>query len=119
MIGTLLIGWRPSAAWELSGKVRLASGLPTTPFIMTGATAGQLDFSRYNAGPRLPVFHALDLRGDRRWSWRGVQLVAYIDVQNIYARKNVSQLVWNERKQRVESDEALGILPSIGVNLEF
>ena len=48
-----------------------------------------------------------------------MQLVTYIDVQNIYARKNVSQLVWNERKQRVETDEALGILPSIGVNLEF
>lgn len=70
-------------------------------------------------GTRLPTFHALDLRADRRWNWRGVQLVTYLDVQNIYNRKNVSQFTWNERKQRVEADESLGVLPSLGVRVEF
>ena len=55
----------------------------------------------------------------RRWNWRGVQLVTYLDVQNIYNRKNVSQFTWNERKQRVETDESLGVLPSLGVRVEF
>ena len=118
-IGNLLVGWRPGPKWELSGKLRVATGLPTTPFVTTGPGAGQLDFSRYNAGDRLPLFHALDLRVDRRWSWRGVQLVTYLDVQNVYGRKNVSQFTWDERKQRVETDESLGVLPSLGVNLEF
>ncbi len=119
VIGNLVVGWRPSASWELSGKFRVSSGLPATPFLTTGAQAGQLDFSRYNAAGRLPTFHALDLRADRRWSWRGVQLATYVDVQNVYGRKNVSQRVWNERKQLVEDDETLGVLPSVGVMLEF
>ncbi len=119
VIGNLLVGWRPNPSWELSGKFRISSGLPTTPFITTGASAGQLDFTRYNADRRLPTFHALDLRADRRWSWRGVQLATYVDVQNVYGRKNISQRVWNERKQLVEEDETLGVLPSVGVMLEF
>jgi len=119
VIGNLLLGWRPNPRWELSGKLRVASGLPTTPFVTSGSGAGRLDFTRYNAGGRLPAFHALDLRADRRWNWRGVQLITYLDVQNIYNRRNVSQLAWNERKQRVEQDESLGVLPSVGVNLEF
>jgi hypothetical protein len=119
VISNLLVGWRPNPGWEVSGKFRAAGGLPTTPLLTTGPAAGQLDFSRYNAGGRLPVFHALDLRADRRWSWRGVQLVLYLDVQNVYGRKNVSQFTWDERKRRVESDESLGVLPSVGVNLEF
>ncbi|MDH4347984.1 MAG: TonB-dependent receptor, partial [Gemmatimonadota bacterium] len=118
-IGNLLLGWRPNVAWEVSGKFRFATGLPSTPFITSGPGAGQLDFSRYQEGPRLPTFHALDLRVDRRWNWRSVQLVTYLDVQNVYNRQNVSQYTWDERKQEVTADESLGVLPTIGINLEF
>jgi hypothetical protein len=119
VIGNLLVGWRVNRAWEISSKLRVASGLPTTPFIGTGPNSGQSDFTRYNAGPRLPTFHSLDLRIDRRWSFRGWQLDLYIDVQNVYGRKNVSQIVWNPRIGAPEPNESLGVLPSIGVNVEF
>ncbi len=118
-IANLLIGWRPNRSWELSGKFRFATGLPSTPFVTAGPLAGQLDFSRYNAGARLPVFHALDVRVDRRWSFQGWQLVLYLDVQNAYGRSNVSAFRWNARTQSPEADESLGVLPSIGVNVEF
>lgn len=49
----------------------------------------------------------------------GVQLVTYLDVQNLYGRANVSRYTWNQRTGRVEADESLGVLPSIGVNVEF
>lgn len=119
VIGNLLAGWRINRAWELSGKFRVASGLPTTPFLTSGLDAGQLDFSQYNDGPRLPTFHALDVRIDRRWSFRGWQLDLYLDVQNVYGRKNVSQIAWNPRIGGPEPNESLGVLPSIGVNIEF
>ncbi len=118
-IGTLLAGYRFNPWWELSGKFRIATGQPTTPFLTTGPLAGTLDFGRYNAGPRLPTFHALDLRLNRRWSFAGWQLLAYVDIQNVYARANVSRLQWNARLQAVEPDESLGILPTIGLNVEF
>jgi hypothetical protein len=119
VISNLLAGWRINSAWELSGKFRIATGLPTTPYVESGPDAGRLDFTRYNAGPRLPTFHALDLRIDRRWSFRGWQLDVYIDVQNVYGRTNVSQYQWNPRIGAAEPNESLGVLPSIGVNIEF
>lgn len=119
LIGNFVLGWRPNARWELSGKFRVASGLPTTPYFTTGPTAGQQDFAQWNEGERLPLFHALDLRVDRRWSLRRVQLVGYLDVQNVYGRKNVSGLTWDQRTLRVERNESIGVLPSIGFSVEF
>jgi hypothetical protein len=118
-IANILAGYRFNAAWEVSGKFRLATGLPSTPFITEGIYTGRLDFSQYNAGPRLPLFNALDVRVDRRWSFRGWQLEVYIDIQNIYGRNNVSGYRWNPRDQAPEADESLGILPTIGVNVQF
>lgn len=118
-IGTVSAGYRLNPRWEVSGKFRVATGLPTTPFDTAGPNAGRLDFTRYNAGPRLPVFHQLDARVDRRWAFRGWQLVAYLDVQNVYGRENVSGYRWDQRTQTVEADQSLGVLPSIGINIEF
>jgi hypothetical protein len=110
-----LLGWRPNARWEFSGRVRSSAGLPTTPF----TSDGRLDFARYNDGDRLPTFFALDVRIDRRFVFRKSQLVTYIDVQNASGRNNVSQIVWDARKRAAISDRSIGVLPSIGVNWEF
>ena len=118
-ISTVLAGWRPDSRWELSGKYRLSTGLPTTPYITAGPDAGRLDFTRYNAGPRLPSVRALDLRADRRWSFRTWQLAAYVDFQNVTGRENVSGYRWNPRDQVVEAESSIGFLPSIGVNIEW
>lgn len=115
MVFNALLGWRPNARWEYSGRVRSAAGLPTTPF----TSDGRLDFSRYNAGERLPVFFALDVRVDRRFTFRRSQLVTYIDVQNATARKNVSQVAWDARTRAPKPNESIGVLPSIGINWEF
>lgn len=117
-LGTVLVGWRPNASWEVSGKFRLATGTPYTPFITSGPDAGQLDFTQYNA-LRLPNFNALDLRAGRRWSWSGTQLELYLDVANVYGRRNVQGVFWNARTQQQEFNESLGVLPTIGINIEF
>ena len=67
----------------------------------------------------LRVVGGVDLRVDRRWSWNAVQLVTYIDVQNVYGRNNVSAIRWDPRTGMVEADESLGVLPTIGINIEF
>ena len=110
-----LLGWRPNARWEFSGRVRSAAGLPTTPF----TSVGRLDFARYNEGDRLPTFFALDVRIDRRFVFRRSQLVTYLDVQNATARKNISQIAWDARLGAPKPNESIGLLPSIGINWEF
>lgn len=126
IIGTIAVGYRPTSLWELSSKLRLSQGLPTTPYITTAADAaatnfpiGSLDFRSYNEGPRLPFFYALDVRVDKRWYFEGWQLITYIDVQNVTGRKNVSAYKWNQQTQQVEAQQSIGVLPSIGVNIEF
>ncbi len=115
VIANILGGYRPADDWEVSAKFRVASGLPQTPY----TSEGQLDFERYNEGERLPVFHALDVRVDKKFSFSSWQLRAYLDIQNIYNRNNITSAKWNQRTQEVEENESIGLLPSIGVNIEF
>ncbi len=126
IIGTIAAGWRPDAEWEISSKLRLSEGLPTTPYITTperaaatGFPVGSLDFAFYNEGDRLPFFYALDLRVDKRWFFSGWQLITYIDIQNITGRQNVSALQYDQQTQTVVQNTSIGVLPSIGVNIQF
>ena len=125
-ISTLALGWRPSDYWEISGKVRSSQGLPTTPYITTqeradetGFPIGTLDFEYYNQGDRLPFFYAIDLRVDKRWFFDGWQLITYIDVQNVTGRQNVSANQFDSRTGQVVQNTSIGVLPSIGINVEF
>lgn len=111
----LSLGYRFNSEWEVVSKFRFSTGLPTTPYTNTG----QLDFSKYNQGERLPVFHQLDLRIDKTWFFKNLSMVTYIDVQNIYGRKNISQLRWNSRTKNVEYSTSIGVLPSIGITIMF
>ena len=110
-----VVGYRFNDEWEISSKFRASTGLPTTPYL----SDGKLDFTRYNDGERLQFFHQLDLRIDKKWNFIAMGLTTYIDVQNIYNRGNVSQIRWNPRLQETEYSVSFGILPSIGINLEF
>ena len=108
-------GYKFNERWETSLKFRFGTGAPYTPFLPDGT----IDAARYN-GERLPVFHALDLRLDRRWNFASWNLVTYIDIQNVYNRKNVQSARFDFRNRRTElGSGTIGILPTIGVSAEF
>jgi len=114
-IFNIAVGWRIDESWEISSKFRAATGVPTSPF----TTDGRIDFTRYNEAERLPDFNSADLRIDRRWNFSSSTLITYIDIQNIYGRRNVSGVRWNPRTGQPENNESIGLLPSIGVSWEF
>ncbi len=121
-IFNLAAGYRIGDDWEMSAKFRLAQGLPTTPFITSGPLIGTPDFSQYNQGERLPLFHALDVRVDKHWSFNSWQLITYFDVQNVYGRNNVSNIRWDARAQKVADPNATNrttVIPSLGLNVLF
>lgn len=113
-----VLGWRPNAKWEVATRVRSASGLPFTPFLEQGDLAGTLDFTRYNA-QRVPTFFAADVRVDRRFLVGNRQFIAFLDLQNVTNRQNLTAPQWNPRLRRAELNESVGLLPSIGLNFEF
>ncbi|MGE5497149.1 MAG: TonB-dependent receptor, partial [Syntrophothermus sp.] len=88
--------------WETAFKFRYATGRPYTPFNSDGTQNPLL----FNSG-RLDAIHSLDLRVDKRWNFEKWALITYIDIQNIYGRKNVSTLNWDDRKGTIAESSGI------------
>ncbi len=100
--------------WEVSTKFQISTGRPYTPFEADGSRS----IERYNS-VRLGPSHALDLRVDRRWFFGGWVLTTYLDLQNVYARSQPEIPFYNVRTGQAETEDGLGLLPSIGITAEF
>lgn len=107
-------GYKFDESWEISSKFRFATGRPYTPFNSDGTQT----VANYNSG-LLPETHALDIRVDKKWFFEKFTLITYIDVQNVYGRNNVNAVRWDRREQKEDRGSSIGVLPSIGVSLEF
>lgn len=107
-------GYRFNEKWEVSGKFKFATGNPYTSFNDDGTQS----VINYNS-KRFKSFHSVDLRVDRRWEFDGWNLITYLDIQNIYNNKNTNIIRWDYRKNKVAENNSIGILPSIGVSVEF
>lgn len=106
-------GYKFTESVEASMKFRYATGKPQTPFNVDGSQSVSL----YNS-ERAKDSHALDLRVDKRWFFDKYTLITYIDIQNVYNNK-AERVRWDPREQKAVVDSAIGLLPSIGVSLEF
>ncbi|RPH96419.1 TonB-dependent receptor [candidate division KSB1 bacterium] len=114
LIFNLSGGYIPNNKWEFSLKFRVGTGTPYTPFDSDGTQ----NIAAY-ASERLPTFHALDLRADRRWNFLRWNLITYLDIQNVYNHQNIQGYRWDERERKVVTDTDIGILPSLGISAEF
>ena len=91
-IVSMTAGKRFVRNWELGARWRFLGGTPYTPYDMEESSLisnwdlrnrAVLDYSRINA-VRLPAFHQLDLRLDKRYYFQRWNLNWYIDIQNAY-----------------------------------
>jgi TonB family protein len=108
--------------WEVGLRFRYATGRPTSP-----ARGGiyDADSDTYMEVPgalnseRIPEFHQLDLRIDKKWVFKSWMLRVYLDIQNIYYRKNPEFLQYNFNYTRRQYISGLPIIPSLGIKGEF
>ena len=107
-------GYLFNQEWEGSLKFRYSSGKPYTPFNNDGTQS----IADYNS-LRFQSNHSLDIRVDKKWFFSKWTLITYIDIQNIYNRKNISSINWDVRKMAPEKNESIGILPSVGISAVF
>nr|MBC8479258.1 hypothetical protein [FCB group bacterium] len=63
--------------------------------------------------------HRLDMRVDRRFNFKTRVLILYMDIQNVYNNVPKDAPVWDPETNSIRDDEQLGLLPSIGISLEF
>jgi len=120
-LATLVGGYKPDQNWDLSLRWIFAGGAPYTPFDLAASTAanrGVYDEHSVNSG-RLPAYHTLDVRADRRFTFANANGVVFVAVQNLYARENIASYYWNQNKNEPATYKQWGLLPLLGVELEF
>ncbi|MBI2841092.1 MAG: TonB-dependent receptor [Acidobacteria bacterium] len=114
-------GYKQNQRWEYSMRWIVAGGRPYTPIdVDASAKAGTeiLDTGRTNA-LRMPAYHSLNLRFDRRFYFDRSNLTVFLSVWNAYNRKNVAQYYWNQFERRTDERYQWSIVPVGGLEYEF
>lgn len=120
---TMLGSYRLGRGWEFGARFRYTSGRLDTPCqggIFDSAAGAYACQSGPTFSRRLPAFNQLDLRIDKTWLYdSGVKLSAYLDLLNVYNRRNVEGVSYNYDYSRSTYAGGLPILPSLGVRVEM
>lgn len=114
-------GYKPNESWEFSLRWLYAGGAPYTPFDETASRVsfkGVLDETKTNSN-RLPDFHSLNIRADKRFHFVSSTLIVYLSVWNAYARENIAAYTWDEIENKPDKEKMWGLLPIFGIELEF
>ncbi|MBI2841483.1 MAG: TonB-dependent receptor [Acidobacteria bacterium] len=114
-------GYKRSRNWEYSLRWILAGGRPYTPFDLDASRAANaeiLDVGKTN-GARMPAYHSLNIRFDRRFYFGGSNLTLYLSVWNTYNRKNVADYFWNNNDNEPGTRYQWSVVPVGGIEYEF
>ncbi|MEM6337421.1 MAG: TonB-dependent receptor, partial [Bacteroidota bacterium] len=118
---TVIGGYKPNDKWEVSARWSYSGGRPVTPLdpIASAAQGDEVfDVSQFH-GERLPAYHSLFLRVDRRYNFAQTNLVAFFSLWNAYNRANVEERFWNATDERIDDANLFSLLPVAGVVFEF
>ena len=118
---TLEGGYIPNDNWEFKLRWIYAGGAPYTPFNIEKSidmNRGIWDFENLNS-KRLPDYHSLNIRVDKRFYFSGSNLIIYLSVWNAYGRENIAQYVWDEKENKLDYQKQWSTLPVLGVEFEF
>lgn len=119
---TAIVGRDLSNNWRIGGRIRYATGNPSTPI-----TGGIYDSDNDVYFPirgtyfsdRLDPFFQVDLRIDKKWIKDTWILTGYLDIQNITNRKNPEQFQYAYNYSSRDAVAGLPIIPTLGVQAEF
>jgi hypothetical protein len=96
--------------------------MPRTPVVGSylDTTTGQYQpiFGEQNS-IRLPVFYSLDLRVEKRFHWRAVDVVPYLEVLNLTNHANVEEFAYDEQFTSRSNITGLPVLPVVGLSVRF
>jgi TonB family protein len=123
----MLGSYRLGRGWEFGARFRIVTGPLDTPVVSSPALPALYasDAGAYTplqAKPfstRLPLFHQLDLRVDKRWQFKSWRLSAYLDIQNVYNNAAVEGLAYNYNYSRQSYQTGIPIIPSVGLRGDF
>ena len=68
---------------------------------------------------RLPDYHSLNIRVDKRFYFSGSNLIIYLSVWNAYGKENIAYYDWDEKENKLDYQKQWNTLPILGVEFEF
>lgn len=119
---TLIASYKLPRNWQIGARFRLVSGNPTTGVlggVYDGSSGNYIQVDGPRNGDRLPAFHQLDLRVDKRWIYRRLSMTLYLDVLNVYNHQNAEGFSYSYDFQQRNTIASLPILPTLGFRLEW
>jgi hypothetical protein len=119
---TAVGSYKLGLGFELGLRFRLVSGNPTTPTAGSFYDADRGSFSRIQGAlysDRLPLFHQLDVRLDKLFTFRLWTLALYLDIQNIYNHRSVEAVQYNYDYTKQVYLQGLPIIPALGAKGTF
>lgn len=117
IVGSTNLPW----GFTFGGRFRVVSGnlqgfplgsvhdLDTTDYLGLGNSSVE----------RLPYFHQLDLRLDRKFVFEQFSATAYLDVLNVYNQANQEGVIADYRSREVQPIPSLPFIPVFGMSAEF
>lgn len=121
---TALGSYRLGRGWEFGARFRLVTGrlyrtLGSHPSIYAADAGSYTPVESRTWDARLPTFHQLDLRIEKRWQFRVWRLTTYLDVLNAYNHQGVDGYAYDfDYTDRIERS-GLPLVPSLGIRGEI
>lgn len=127
IVANLVLNYRINARWEAGLRWNFRSGMPYTPIV---GNKPNPDFPGYYLpvygelnSRRAAPYHRLDLRVERKFDHGRIQGSYYLDIINLYARRNgggvTYQAIAGSSDYRLVEQEGLPFFPSFGVKITF
>ncbi len=123
----LLGSYRLGRGWEFGARFRVVSGpldtprlsYPSLPALYAADAGAYAPLTGKPFSDRLPLFHQLDLRIDKRWQAKDFKFSVFLDVQNVYNNPGVEGRVYNYNSSKSQYQTGVPILPSLGARLDI
>lgn len=122
---TLIGGWEITKKMELSLKWRYASGRPYTPYLseerfqLPKDTAWYCPRDEKKNSRYYPPYHRLDLQFSRKDHFKGITIIGYINIQNVYNRKNIYTEYWDMDEGKIKHAYQFFFMPVGGFIIRF
>jgi hypothetical protein len=117
------LNYRLGRGWDVNLAWRYHTGWRVTPVTVATVEGDPVPVAGRLNSQRLPDYHRLDLRLSRRWPSKSGSVTAFVDVQNVYDRKNTAgfDLEFDDDTGRIirSIERWPGIFPSLGITWEF
>lgn len=114
-------GYKPSRSWELSARWTLAGNKAFTPVDEQASIEYGYPYIRLESimTGHFRDYQNLSFRVDKRFSFRGSNLIVFIGALNLFDHKNELYRFWDSKSNGYLSSYMWGAIPYVGIEFEF